>query len=129
MKKYGSRWKKRLDPRGCYNCAGHVWASRRTGILEDTEWEKIRKEDCYRIISELEEPRVGDLAVYKSDSFGYLHIGQIVCLLPGVSNSSPSVPRILSKWDPSSGEYEHLPKETPFHENFPDYQLRYWTDR
>src|SRR5437660_1268307 len=31
------RWKERKPPAGGYNCVGHVWASRRTGVFDDLE--------------------------------------------------------------------------------------------
>jgi hypothetical protein len=35
LKKYGKNWQFRRAPGGGYNCAGHVWGSRKTSILEE----------------------------------------------------------------------------------------------
>ena len=37
LQKFGRNWVRRRPPVGVYNCAGHVWASRRTAILESGE--------------------------------------------------------------------------------------------
>src|SRR5262245_54053440 len=58
-------WIERRSPTGVYNCAGHVWATRRTGIHEPSVWEMILRDDGYRVLGESEPPRPGDLAIYR----------------------------------------------------------------
>ena len=48
IQQFGSNWEQRAGPRGVYNCAGLVWASRRTAIVDDEEWNKIYDHDNYR---------------------------------------------------------------------------------
>ena len=61
--KYG--WSIRSPPTGIYNCAGMVWASRRTCIHAPELYELILKEDDYRLVPDDERPRPGDLLVYR----------------------------------------------------------------
>lgn len=127
-KKFGTNWITRTNPRGVYNCAGLVWASRRTSIKKDSEWDKIYEHDKYRKLNN-EPPQLGDLAIYTDDKVGYLHAGLVICLEPGLMSGSEPFPKIISKWDSSTGEYIHYPQDVPFKDNFPDYDLEYWTDR
>src|SRR5262249_19543602 len=62
---YGAFWVRRKAPTGAYNCAGHIWASRRTAILEDDAWQMILEDDGYRQLGTDEHPLPGDLALYK----------------------------------------------------------------
>ncbi len=43
------QWELRVPPVGGYNCVGHVWASRRTGVFEDAEIHRIFEDDGYRV--------------------------------------------------------------------------------
>lgn len=121
-------WTCRKPPCGVYNCAGHVWASRRTGIHEWQEVQKILDDDGYSHI-QLSECKIGDLALYHRGGIRkWLHIAVIVDIREGVGDSV--VPVFLSKWDSSSGEYFHQKAEVPFHEEVrQDYQVDYFTDR
>ena len=129
IQRFGSHWEQRASPRGIYNCAGHVWASRRTTIVDVVEWDKIYDHDNYRELSDSETPKPGDLAVYFDANIGYMHVGQVICVEPGLAEGARPIPKILSKWDSASGEYIHYPQDVPFRIHFPEFQLKYWTDR
>ena len=127
--KFGANWEKRIGPCGIYNCAGLTWASRRTAIYEDAEWDKIYQDDDYRELKGSELPMPGDLAIYSQSDVGYLHVGQVLSLEPVLLPAGELIPKILSKWDGASGEYIHHPMDVPFRNQFTDFQLKYWTDR
>ena len=127
--KFGANWKKRIGPCGIYNCAGLVWASRRTAIYDIAEWDKIYQDDKYRELNGSELPMPGDLAIYSQSEVGYIHVGQVLFLEPGLLPTGNPIPKILSKWDDVSGEYIHYPGDVPFQNQFTDFQLKYWTDR
>ncbi len=129
LNKFRAKWIKRIGPCGIYNCAGLVWASRRTAIYDDPEWDKIYQDDEYRELNGSESPMPGDLAIYSHSEVGYIHVGQVLSLEPGILPTGRPIPRILSKWDDASGEYIHFPGDVPFRDHFTDFQLRYWTDR
>ena len=44
------RWEMRKPPTGGYNCAGHVWASRRTAVCDELDIQTLRilEDDGYR---------------------------------------------------------------------------------
>lgn len=129
FKRYGVRWQVRCQPSGIYNCAGHVWASRRTAIYEELEWTKILTEDEYRKLNMTEIPKPGDLALYHSEDVGFIHCGQVISIEPGLTAGGSPIPKILSKWDDASGEYIHFASDVPFKDKIPDFKLEYWTDR
>ena len=113
---------------GVYNCAGLAWASRRTAIYDDVDWDLIFAEDGYRKLSAGENPFLGDLVVYREKDIGYLHVGVIVECESRVGGLL--IPRVLSKWDDASGEYIHWFNDAPFyHEKDYVVQLEYWSDR
>lgn len=123
-KRFGMFWEMRKDATGTYNCAGHVWASRRTAILNPEDWKTILKDDGYRPVESDEFPATGDLVIY-SDETGYVHVGE-VHLRMGLTHNSPAVPWVLSKLDSVLPEVlhhvEHPAIEPPFTRQF-------WTDR
>ncbi|MBN1590373.1 MAG: hypothetical protein JW888_12735 [Pirellulales bacterium] len=126
LKRFGANWIERKPASGVYNCAGHVWASRRTAILETKHWNTILRDDGYRKLAETEQPRVGDLVLYIDNVHGdYLHVGQVVELREGVSPTSPHVPWVLSKWNSTSGETLHSAYDAPYEQM----RQEYWTDR
>jgi hypothetical protein len=128
-KKYGGSWVFRKPPLGYSNCAGHVWASRRTAILDDASWNKIFDDDGYRKIPRL-EVFPGDLAVYvDADRGNYIHVGLVVRLDPGVSPKVPII-WVLSKWSAAAGEdYHHDNDVRQFEVEDSKYTIEYWTDR
>jgi hypothetical protein len=126
----GNSWEERKPITGIYNCAGHVWASRRTSILEPAEWEKILDEDGYRPLRRNEKPSPGDIAIYvRQDNSEIWHVARVYGSAPGITSESEPFPRIISKWGPIAGEFLHLAHDVPFGaQGFPC-DVRYHTDR
>src|ERR1035438_4083772 len=105
----------RRPPTGMYTCAGHVWASRRTGLYETSDYETILNEDGYRTLRENELPRPGDLVLYRLEGPDeILHVGEIVEMCSLVPGGAPSIPRVLSKVDATSGEVLHAVENVPY---------------
>ena len=129
FKKYGASWLKRKPACGVYNCAGHVWASRRTSIFEDSDWDMILTDDGYRKLQTGESPWPGDLVIYRDRSSGYLHVGMILALAEGITPDSPRIPWVLSKWDSASPEVIHYFYSTPWLQQGFSVEAEYWTDR
>jgi len=130
LQRYGTRWEERKPATGLYNCAGHVWASRRTALLDPTEWRMILDEDDYRRIRENETPSPGDLVLYidKADD-EILHVGRVLELRPGVAPEAIRIPWVLSKWDAKSGEVMHFAHDVPYGTQGIAFEIEYWTDR
>lgn len=124
-----SRWEFRCDPEGLYNCAGHVWASRRTGISRTDDWRQILKDDGYRRLLQIGSLVPDDLALYRDvDDNTYLHVARIVRLEPGVSPSSPPIPIVLSKWGHDLGECFHQAYDHRMNAEY-NVEVEFWTDR
>jgi hypothetical protein len=123
-----SNWEFRCGPEGLYNCAGHVWASRRTGISQTADWRRILTDDGYRRVSET-SLRPDDLVLYRDlDADTYLHIARIVRLEIGVSSSSPPIPIVLSKWGHDLGECCHRAYQHGLDAEY-NVGIEFWTDR
>jgi hypothetical protein len=132
LQQFGQNWVRRKPATGVYNCAGHVWASRRTSIFEESEYEAILKDDGYRQLEEGERPLVGDLVLYRDQDarIGFLHVGIIVELRPGITAESPRIPWVLSKWDSASGEVLHQLTDAGHFYRAPFAPVaEYWTER
>ena len=114
---------------GVYNCAGHVWASRRTTILEDFAWNMVLADDGYRQLDQGEPPAPGDLVIYRDREHGFLHVGMIAELRQGITAESPPIPWVLSKWDSTSGEVLHHFADVPFAKQGFALVIECWTDR
>lgn len=127
------QWEVRKPATGGYNCAGHVFANRRTAIFEGKGGESfedhvrhILKWDGYR---PTDQPLVGDVVLYWMDRrrTALLHVAvvsEVRRLHGGIGAGSPHV---LSKWDGGSGECLHHFRQVPA--NFgEDYEVEYWTD-
>lgn len=127
VKRCGNQWQRRRPACGEYNCAGHVWACRRTGIFEPQAWTKILADDGYRMTK---HPQPDDLAVYFDQNNEILHVGRIVELKSIAIGSSP-VPWVVSKWAIDTGEFVHNVNHHPYHDPALGFQVRidYWTDR
>lgn len=132
MLKQHPEWEVRKEPCGIYNCFGHVWAARRTGIYDDTEVHTILKDDGYRTLQEGEKPIWGDVALYSDPSGADLfHVG-LVCELRVVSLGAGNniiVPWVLSKWHIVSGEVLHHANDVSFLFPGDGFKLEYRTDR
>ena len=112
-----------------YNCAGMVFASRRTAIDIDLV-RRILKEDGYRQIAS-EDMQMGDIVLYADQSQRVSHVGMIASMHVGMIASMPverqgqlNPVRILSQWG-SDGEYFHAPLDVPALYGRPS---EYWTD-
>lgn len=97
-----SNWHLRAGCDGLYNCAGHVWADRRTGIHEGDDWIRILNEDGYRRTS---SPKLDDIVLYYTQEDGYLHVAKIVEFKIRISQR---VAWVLSKWGHTYGEFYHF---------------------
>jgi hypothetical protein len=120
-------WERRRPPCGGHNCAGLVWASRRTGIFEIEGWLAILHDDGYRELGLSEVPERGDLVLYRDPQAGYLHVGLVLSIEQGLSRESRQIARVLSKFNSVSGEYIHWEHDHPF-QNF-SVTIEHWTDR
>jgi hypothetical protein len=116
-------WEERKPDTGVYNCAGMVWASRRTSIMG--EYHKILADDGYRLLRAGEECSCADLVLYKNDVGTHMHVG-VVILKPGIMGGRPNIPAVLSKWNSVSGEYVHSVNDHPLNG---DVSIEIWTDR
>jgi len=130
--KYGRQWEPRKPATGGYNCAGHVWASRRTALSNPQDWRVILDEDGYRRLPGGEEPRPGDLVLYvdiENDEF--LHVGEIVELRAGVAPQAERIAWVLSKLGPAYGELMHYVQDllSLFADLGFRVRIEYWTDR
>lgn len=122
------RWEFRCDPEGTYNCAGHVWASRRTGISESEDWRRILIDDGYRRLPGPHKVLPEDLVLYRDvDDDTYLHVARVVRLVAGVSETVPPIPIVLSKWGHDLGECLHSVYDHGISEY--NLEIEFWTDR
>lgn len=130
--RYGANWVERKGPSGGYNCAGMVWASRRTCLWQPSDWRAVLRDDAYRRLSDGESPKVGDVAVYVSKAVGeIIHVAvvsEIRRLSLGAAESGAPIPWLLSKWDNQSGESFHHPVDVHLNGG-EEFELEYWTDR
>ncbi len=104
-----------------YNCAGHVWASRRTCIYKLEEWIKILKEDGY---SKISNPVPDDIVVYYMEDGSMTHVARVHQLIP--SDFGHPVPVVVSKWGDTGGEVLHFAHEVPLSIRT---KYEFWTDR
>jgi len=116
-------WKQRRGAVGVYNCFGLVWANRRTAIYEESELLKILADDGYRSIP-VAEIDLGDVALYRTEQLGILHVAIVVRLDPV---GTTIVPWLLSKWADWSGEDFHSAYDVPNY--WRPFSLEWWTDR
>lgn len=122
-------WVKRREPCGTYNCAGHVWAARRTAIYETADYLMILSEDGYRKVAVSSQCQVGDVVTYRliAPPQTILHIGVVAELRPFAGSL---IPWLLSKWNDSSGEYFHHFEDVSLKDQFQrnEYEIEFWTD-
>jgi hypothetical protein len=130
LERFGAHWRERTPATGFYNCAGHVWASRRTAILKPECWQIILKEDGYRSLPAAETPVTGDLVLYADAKGGeYIHVGMVMDTREGILPGSPTIPWVLSKWNSTSGEVMHYVGDVPYGKQGIPTKTEYWTDR
>jgi hypothetical protein len=140
LQRFAGRWEPRKPPTGGYNCAGHVFANRRTAIFggdggppfEEIVSEVLRRDGYRRLGPVTTDPaHVGDIVLYWMPDVStptLLHVG-LVCELRkmiGVGDTA-GVPHVLSKWDGGSGECLHHYRHVPYDDG--DYTVEFWTDR
>jgi hypothetical protein len=127
---FGGNWKERKPPTGYYNCAGHVWANRRTTILCPNLMRRFLDEDGYRRLTEQQLIWPGDVAVYvdldASDEI--LHVGRVYRLKEGFTPASRPMPWVISKWNSTSGESLHQAYDVPYSKEY-HFEVRFYTDR
>jgi len=117
----GGTWKIRSLVDITYNCAGHVWASRRTCIYETSEWRKILEHDGYR---KTNQPVPDDLVIYWLEDDSLAHVARVSHLVD--SGLSHPIPFVISKWGDTGGEVFHKVSEVP---NAIRGRYEFWTDR
>lgn len=135
-------WVQRRPACGIYNCAGHVFASRRTAVYETAHYDRILAEDQYTLLADSAEPCPGDVAVYRlRTTEAIIHVGIVVEIRTATDiprGDQIRVPWILSKWNDFSGECVHESHDVPFDKlkatpeegrHSKAYKLEYWTDR
>jgi hypothetical protein len=129
VERCGVNWQERKPPAGEYNCAGQVWASRRTAVYDSAQWLWIIEDDGYRLLSDAEEPLPGDVAAYVDEERGeILHVGRVVDLRP-VFHGGTRIPWALSKWSDVSGEYFHSCRDHPYELLGFKVRMAFYTDR
>ena len=127
----GPVWRERKPATGGYNCAGHVWASRRTALYDSAEWQLILEDDGYAILPGSESAVLGDLALYvRQDNNEIWHVAQFIDLLPLLIEGS-NEPWLLSKLNDRSGEVMHFACYLGSYYKTLGYEtkIEYWTDR
>lgn len=121
------RWVARKAPVGRYNCFGHVFASRRTQILEPEAVLQVLEDDGYtRLVST--RPMPGDLAIYFLEDEPF-HAGRIVSVQELAAGSEVWLSTVLSKWSADTGEDLHAEGDHPFTEQGFSVSVRYYSDR
>ncbi len=124
-------WIQRKPATGVYNCAGMVWASRRTTLPDPSDWRKILQEDKYRPVGGDELAHVGDIVVYiRKGHTEVLHVA-IVFRIDKLDERDPHSGvciRALSKWDNQSGEDSHALDDVVLNGG-EEYVREIWTDR
>lgn len=129
-KKYGTRWLPRKPATGGYNCAGHVWASRRAALPEESEWRIILNDDGYRPLADDEVVCPDDLVLYVEEPVNeILHVARIVGIREGQPAGSLRIPWAVSKWNATSGEVMHSVYDVPYTEQGFRFRREFWTDR
>jgi hypothetical protein len=123
------QWRQRTAACGVYNCFGHLFASRRTSIRDDTEVEKVLHDDGYRRLTPDERVAAGDIILYRNREDGrLLHAGQ-VCAILRLHSTGSGVIQVLSKWDDACGEDEHAIDDVPYESYGIEHVAERWTER
>lgn len=130
---HGANWTMRKPATGGYNCAGLVWASRRTCLTNPKDYRRVLAEDGYRQTNE-SDLVAGDVVAYvKADEIGKVALPEIlhvarVCELRPHKIAGP-IPWVISKWDCQYGEDFHAVRDCPQLAGGEDFELEFWTDR
>jgi len=131
-KRFGANWIEiRKPPSGGYNCAGMVWATRRAHLPSPEDWQLVLNDDGYREIRE-NEATTGDIVVYYRNCDNEIsHIGRICRtdrIFVGTTEMGAPQPRVLSKWDVTSGECIHAIQDVHLDGGEP-VTAKFYTDR
>lgn len=110
-KKWGERITRRTNPTSIYNCHGLVFASRRTGIFDNSSIRQILEDDRYHKIQK-EDALPGDIVIYFNE--GDIEHSGIIITAP--SESPLKIPLVYSKWGKYS-EVIHLQNHCPYHQS------------
>lgn len=134
VQRHGREWKERKAAAGRYNCAGHVWASRRTAILDPAWMERILQEDGYRLLPQGELPLPDDLVLYRdclpNGRTELLHVGRVFSVdRDGGGAGVFPVIWVISKWNSTSGEWMHRAFDVPYGQMGFTLQIDFVTDR
>ena len=120
-------WRLRKLACGQYNCAGLVWATRRTAIYDTAAFWRILQDDGCRQTKDGEPALPGDLALYceKGQAHHITHIGQVIWTdrADGIDFTQTW---FLSKPNDTFGEFIHPAMD---YMDFDCLDLTYWTDR
>lgn len=92
-----------------YNCHGMTFASKRTGIYELPELNKILIEDEYWEV-DLKDILPGDIVLYYSEQGDIEHSGFVIDVN---DNGHIRTPKIISKWGPT-WEVIHFIQDCPY---------------
>lgn len=107
-KKWGEIITPRSGPTPIYNCHGLVFASRRTGIFDNSSIRQIFEDDRYREIQK-EDALPGDIVIY----FNKGDIEHSAIIINAPSESLLKIPLVYSKWGKYS-EVIHLQNQCPY---------------
>ncbi|MEX1224845.1 MAG: hypothetical protein WEA31_09890 [Pirellulales bacterium] len=122
---FGNRWIQRKSACGGYNCFGMLFASRRTGIFEASEVEKILHDDGYELLDDVRSVRTGDIVLYRLKPSGELaHGSRVVTVVP--RKPVPDI-WVLSKWNIGWGEDIHPIGEICMENSVRHWEI--WTER
>ena len=127
FQRHGQQWQPRKPVTGVYNCAGHVWANRRTSLTEYRQWWTILDEDGY---VQTNTPVADDVVLYiDEDNNEIIHVARLVELREGITSEAKKIPWVVSKWGPISGEAMHFAHDVPYARDGYRFRIEYWTDR
>ena len=105
-------------PTPVYNCHGFTFGSRRTGIFEEAEIEKILKDDKYVEIKDEKQVLPGDVILYYKDG-ELTHSGLVIQSTFRV-NDLPEI-IVLSKWSKFK-EVIHNANYSPYSDGIKKYR-------
>ena len=108
------------NPTAVYNCHGMTFASKRTGVFEDREIEKILKDDKYIEIKDEKDVMAGDIILYYNET-GITHSGTVIQVHPGDHANDLRSIIVLSKWAKHK-EVIHNANYSPYSQG----AKRYW---
>jgi hypothetical protein len=124
---HGRNWQPRKPVTGGYNCAGHVWASRRASLVDPRQWRTILEEDGF---VKTNAPVPDDVVLYvDEENDEIIHVARVVELREGIAPQSAKIPWIVSKWGPISGEAMHYVHDVPYGRQGYRFRIEYFTDR